>query len=302
MNRPFRTLAARMIVVGVATAASSSCTLLWLFTSDPEGLPCDFSVDPLGQCLEGYTCVVRDNESVCLRANALNAGDPCLKTDQCDEDLLCATQFAQCGADSDDLNCALVGEDAEAPTCRPICDITQPNTCPSDQRCYVVDGVEGVNGFCQQGVCATDTDCTAVAGVRGICANELGGKTGLCLQECDPLACDRVSRTCPACTGTDGAADVEVTCGPVPDEFLSNPPPGTLNPRTVCLPVAGALPAFSDCTAAPADCDFGTFCISVDGVPPYCAPWCDVGGGNPACDAPATCQAILQGSDVGYCL
>jgi hypothetical protein len=76
----------------LVTLASSGCTLLYIFNSDPEGLPCDFSTDidgdgevtaADGRCLQDfegvdYTCI----EGVCRKARVLQAGEPCSSTDQ----------------------------------------------------------------------------------------------------------------------------------------------------------------------------------------------------------------------------
>src|SRR5688500_12631695 len=73
---------------------SSSCTLLWIFNNDPAGLPCDFNSSQDGACLEGYTCIEQaQNEFVCVAQGALGVGEPCVSSDQCDEDLTCATLY-----------------------------------------------------------------------------------------------------------------------------------------------------------------------------------------------------------------
>ncbi len=285
--------ALRLLLVSWCALGASSCTILYLFTSDPEGLPCA-DVDAAtrtGRCLDGYTCVFRADDAVCLKAGAKKAGDPCQDTDECDEELVCATAYAQCGDDgSDDVNCALVGEVEEGLACRPACDLADPAGCPTGERCFEVQGVEGVNGFCQTGACADDNECRTVNGDEGLCSGETGqGSTGFCFEDCDPFDCD--GSACASCNGLDGAPDEGWSCFPVPDEVLSE--------RLVCLP-HGGLPAYSACGGPNDDiCGFNTFCVTFSGQS-YCAPYCRYPSGAPACSVGHACQQI-GASELGFC-
>lgn len=282
--------------LGLAAVAlpSASCSLLWVFNNDPEGLPCA-DVDNetrTGRCLEGYACVFRENEAVCLKAGAKQAGEPCLSSEECDEDLVCATEYAQCGADgADDVNCSLVGEAAEGLACRPVCDIADPSACPNGERCFEIQGVEGQNGFCQAGACGEDADCRTVVGNEGLCSGETGqGKTGFCFEDCDPFSCAATS--CGSCNGLDGAPDEGLSCFPMPDEVLSQ--------RLVCLP-HGGLPAFSPCGGPNDDiCEFNTFCVNYQSSV-YCAPFCNYPSGAPACPGGEACVQIGATGSLGFC-
>lgn len=280
-------------LVALFTLGASSCSLLWIFNNDPEGLPCA-DIDNqarTGRCLDGYTCVFRESDAVCLKAGAKQAGDPCLSTDECDEDLVCATAYAQCGDDgADDVNCGLVGEAEEGLACRPACDIADPTGCPTGERCFEIQGVEGLNGFCQTGACGEDADCRTVGGNEGLCSGETGqGKTGFCFEDCDPFSCATTS--CTSCNGLDGAPDEGASCFPMPDEVLSE--------RLVCL-AHGGLPAFSQCGGPNDDiCEFNTFCVSFQSQT-YCAPFCRFPSGAPACPGGEACVQI-GGGQLGFC-
>lgn len=273
------------------TVTSSSCTLLWIFNNDPAGLPCDFTSSQDGACLEGYTCVQQaQNEFVCVAQGALGVGEACISSDQCDEDLTCATLYGElCAGDgADDPICSLVPDVEKELACRQICDIGNASTCPNDTLC-----VDSEPDFCQAGVCATDTDCELVAGSGALCSGESlnEGKSGLCFEACNPLACDAATGLCSDCTGVDGAADGK-TCVPVPDEALST--------RNVC-DFPGALPAFADCSSGQG-CVAGSFCGQLDVAVFRCTPWCNFNGGAPACPVDSACTQVQVGADLGVCL
>jgi hypothetical protein len=158
-----------------------------------------------------------------------------------------------------------------------------------------VSGIPGINGFCQEGTCATDSDCQGIAGSAGLCVNEIGGRTGLCFELCDPFACDNATGLCGSCNGLDGAPDEFFSCFPPPDEFLI----GVNASRLVCLP-HGNLQPFDACGDPGSDiCGFNTFCANT-GTAVYCAPYCRFPNGAPACDQ-GTCTQITAGSDLGFC-
>lgn len=288
----------RALVVVVALAAgTSSCTLLWLLTNDPEGLPCDFSTSDTGACLDGYTCVKLDTgDSVCLKAGKKKAGDACAKTAECGEQLVCASAYGSCLNGADDPNCDLVDDAAKNLACRPVCDINTQNSCGADQRCFELTSVAGINGFCESGVCTTDSDCGSVPG-GGLCDGEaiLGGQTGFCFEVCDPLACDPATRTCPDCTGLDAVVDEGTNCVPPrdPNEVLTAG-------RTIC-DIAGGLAAFAPCGVGADTCTFGTACVNFNGAA-LCRPWCTFPTGAPACDATATCTQVTAGNTLGICI
>lgn len=281
-------------IVGIAALASlttSSCTLLWIFNNDPAGLPCDFTSSQEGTCLEGYVCKEQAaNEFICVAKGALAVDEPCALSDECGEDLTCGTFYGQlCAADGDDdANCSLVTQpDVEKNlACHEICEITNPSTCPNDTLC-----VDGEPDFCARGVCTTDSDCELVAGQGALCSGEAlnEGRSGLCFQFCNPLACDASTGVCPQCTGVDDVVDTAKTCVPVPDEALSL--------RNVC-DFAGTLPAFADCSTGEG-CVAGSFCgqLAVDDF--RCTPWCNADGGAPECPVNSACSRI--GASLGVC-
>lgn len=285
LRRPYPSLLALLVALPF-----SSCTLLYCFNNDPAGLPCDFTASQEGACLEGYTCVEQaNNEFICLVQGALNVNEPCASSDQCGEDLTCATLYGElCAGDgADDPICSLVDNDEKELACRVVCDITDPRACPEDTLC-----VDGEPDFCQAGTCATDSDCELIAGSGAICQGEglNEGRSGLCFEACNPLACDPLTGVCPDCAGVDGNVDPEKTCVPVLDEPVSN--------RNIC-DFAGVLPAFADCTTGQG-CVAGTFCgaLAVDVV--VCVPWCNAAGGAPECPIGSACSS--RAGDLGICL
>lgn len=289
-----RSLVAACAIVSVAFVAvtSSSCTLLWIFNNDPAGLPCDFTSSQGGACLEGYVCIEQaQDEFVCVAQGALDVDEACAASDQCGEDLTCATFYGQACADGgdDDANCSLV-EPADIEknlACHTICEIGNPSTCPNDTLC-----VDGEPDFCARGVCTTDSDCELVAGEGALCSGEglNEGKSGLCFEACNPLACDATTGLCNDCTGVDGAADGK-TCVPVADEV-------GVSLRNVCA-FPGTLEPFADCTSG-AGCVAGTFCGQLAVGVFRCTPWCNAAGGAPACPVGSVCQSVL-GSNLGVC-
>lgn len=281
-----------LAVVAGATASASGCTLLWAFQNDPEGLPCELDENGKGRCLDGYACVPRGEGElpVCLKAGAKKKGEPCTSSDECDEDLTCATGYSVCNASSDDPNCSIIADEEQALACRPICDINAANDCGADELCFQGDGV----AFCQKGVCATDGDCQTIDGVEGFCVGEtvLGGRTGFCFEACDPLAC--AGGVCPDCTGVDGQVDPDASCLNVIDD-------GFLSSRTMC-DTPGGIAAFEPCDPFGEPCEFGSFCNAfVAGAAPFCSPWCRFPDAAPACDPPAVCTQVEAGRELGFC-
>jgi hypothetical protein len=277
-----------------AGLASSGCTLLWLFNNDPERLPCEFApgaqpVAEAGACLEGYTCVKEGDEFVCLKAGAKVEGEACTETAECDEDLVCATFYGvACEEDPDDANCSLIDDEEKDLACRKACDVNDPQSCAANQLCFDVEGVQ----FCQTGVCKDDTQCQVVDGAEGFCVGEivLGGTTGFCFERCDPLQC--ADGVCDDCDGVDGQPDPGVNCVPVLDDVQ-------LSDRAMCE-LAGEVAAFGSC-ANGARCSIGSFCANTGNDPLYCAPWCLVGGGAPACPNGAD-KCVQIAGDLGFCL
>lgn len=279
---------ARALIGGALVALASSCSLLWIFNSDPAGLPCDFTSSQTGVCLDGYVCIEQTaNEFICVVQGNLLKGERCVQSDQCDEGLVCATAYSSCLADGDDAICSMIPDEEKELACRDGCDISNPTTCAENERCF-----DGDPDFCQLGVCGTDGDCEPATGTNAICAGETlnEGTSGLCFQFCDPLGCD--DGVCPDCTGVDGAVDLDQACVPVFDEITGN--------RNVCATV-GDLPFFADCGSG-LGCVSGSFCGTVDNVTSECLPWCRFGQqGAPQCPpAPdSTCTSL--GGELGFC-
>lgn len=279
-----------LVTLGLLVATTSSCSLLWVFNSDPAGLPCDFTASQTGACLDGYVCIEQaDNEFICVVQGNLQKGEPCADSEQCDEGLTCGSFYADCLIEGDDANCSMIPDSEKALACRIVCDKENPTTCPDNELC-----VDAEPDFCQLGVCASDSDCELVAGANALCSGEAlnEGTSGLCFQFCDPLACD--NDVCGDCTGVDGQVDANKACVPVFDEVVST--------RTVCATV-GTGAFFSDCGEG-GGCVPGSFCGTLDGVTSSCLPWCRAGSNNsPQCpiSPPSDCREVIQGGELGIC-
>ena len=274
-------------LLALVVGGTSSCSLLWLFNSDPAGLPCDFAASTSGACLDGYVCVAQEGgEFVCVVQGNLRKGDACVETDECDEGLVCGTAYVGCLVDGDDPICSMIPDGEKQLACRDGCDIGNPTTCPENERCFDFEP-----DFCQLGVCASDSDCEPVAGANALCAGEQlnEGSSGLCFSFCDPLTCD--NGVCDDCTGVDGQVDGDKGCVPVFDETVST--------RNVCGTL-GSAGFFADCGGGEG-CVAGSFCLTVDGVSSVCAPWCRFNSqANPQCPANSACSGV--GGDLGVCL
>ena len=275
----------------LAVVLLPSCSLFWLLGSDPEGLPCALDDPP---CLDGYVCV----EDQCLKAGAKKAGDLCTLTEECADNLFCASGYEECAGDgADDVNCAIAGPGAQDKKCRVICE--SHDACENNERCFVVSDVAGITGFCQDGTCASDSDCQAVAGSPGLCAGVVGpGRTGFCMESCDPLTCQ--NNECPGCDGLDNTPDVGVGCMPMPGE--------TLSVRTVC-DAAGQSEFGAACGGVNDDlCAPGYFCFAPTVGNPYCSKWCGYSqiifeGDNPACATGVECTpvGVEETAELGFC-
>ena len=278
---------ASLVLVLIST---SSCSLLWLFNSDPAGLPCDFTSSQNGEsgvCLDGYVCVEQaESEFICLVQGNLQKGEPCVQSEQCDESLTCATAYADCLVDGDDPICSMIPDAEKQLACRETCDIGNPTTCADNERCFDFEP-----DFCQLGVCSADSDCELVAGSNALCAGEQlnEGTSGLCFQFCDPLVCD--DDVCSDCTGVNGQVNTDESCVPVFDEVVST--------RNVCGTI-GTQEFFADCGGGEG-CVAGSFCGTVDGVTSICVPWCRFNSKNsPQCPSDSQCGGV--GGDLGICL
>lgn len=284
-------MSSRLLLL-VMVASTSSCSLLWLFNSDPAGLPCDFTSSQSGACLDGYVCVEQPgSEFICVVQGNLQKDQPCVESEQCDEGLTCGSAYTDCLVDGDDANCSMIPDAEKRLACRQACDIGNPTTCPDNERCFDFEP-----DFCQLGVCSSDTDCELVAGSNALCAGEQlnEGSSGLCFQFCNPLDCD--NDVCGDCTGVDGQVDADQACVPVFDELVST--------RNVCGTI-GTSGFFEDCGAGQG-CVPGSFCGTVDGVTSICVPWCRFNAaGSPQCPPgppDSECGEVVTGSGLGICL
>ncbi len=303
MSRAIPPRAWRAAVLLAVCASTASCTFLYLFNSDPEGLPCDFTNSDQGACLDGYVCVNvesgdpdnPDINPVCLKAGAKKKGEACARNEECDSDLTCNTRFAACTGGGDDFNCDLVSDADKNLACRTVCDPQNPTaTCNADEAC--VDLGDGAP-FCQSGTCTSDSDCNVHNG-SGFCIGEGNppSKIGFCFEACNPLACS--GGQCPDCKGVDGVVDASANCVPLLDEGL------TTSNRTMC-DIIGTTADFSACDPLGEPCQGGAFCNNLISTGPVCTPWCFFDGsdqgGSPGCSAPALCNNI-DGSTIGFCL
>ena len=265
----------------VLLLSTSGCSLFMAFNYDPEGLPCD----PEGGCLSGYTCV----DEVCRYAAAKQVGDDCSTDEEC-ESGVCADAYDQdCG---DDINCELgAGRESSGLKCRAQCNPSEPasDSCATSEFCFV-DGDGAVAGYCQEGTCGVDGNCgenriplqNGFDIQQNVCMgiSNNGDLPGLCVLGCNPLLCD-------ANAGCAGCPLQEASCEAVDINT---------NDRFACFST-GFVPHNGACDVNN-PCAPGSFCLPSGGAA-YCARYCLVGGGAPACVAPQTCN-VLNGN-VGFC-
>lgn len=299
----------RVSLLAVLAACASGCTLLWLFNNDPQGLPCQITKEhPEGECLDGYVCIVENDAPICVHAHTLEAGELCARTDQCKPGLACDIgPYRECaaGAVRDDINCKLIAKEETEKRCRQSCDGTfDDKICNKGERCFTVEDPDDktIKGVCQPGTCASDSDCATADDDGAVCATAFGGgKTGLCVETCDPISCvPSQGGVCAGCDGLDDDAD-GLNCIPLVDVLH----PGGTGLFPICTNPGGQA-AFTLCAVQGAeDCEVGTFCTIAspgdDLGTAYCAPYCSAAGGNPECpNGPEKCQPLS--ATIGYCL
>jgi hypothetical protein len=267
--------------------ASSACSIWFLANQDPGGLAC--APDP-PFCLENYTCV----QGFCQRAALGEPGTRCVADGECKEGLVCTNAFEEesCG---NDINCELgrAKPSGAARACRQVCNPNAPwrDQCSQGQRCF--PDTLG-SGWCQDGVCEAPSDCgtNPVNGRVNVCfeASLNPSGSGLCTLSCDPLECNPTSG-CPDCPLFDFDGTQQVAgCEPF-ERVLSN---------MGCVP-AGTVPSGGTCDEATTFCQAGSFCLKDPAAPAgLCSRICRAGGGNPACDAGATCNPIGN-TGFGFC-
>jgi hypothetical protein len=259
-------------------SVGQGCSVLYATTSSEESLLCGPD-DGRPRCLEGYACIrAADDQERCVRAGFKETGEPCLASAECTDGGVCADAYAElCPDGSTDLNCARVNDAVGGLRCRAPCDEATGFSCDGDDRCFFF---EGLVPFCQQGTCASDTDCEG--DTPALCVGERGGgRNGVCIIACDPLAC--FDGTCPCAEGQ--------SCAMPADEL-------SVSTRNVC-DGAGVIPAGAGCDVQN-PCVAGSTCVFRTDGAAFCAQWCRVGGGAPACDA-GICQSVQQGSALGIC-
>jgi hypothetical protein len=288
-SRAFSLMAFAAAALVVLLALVGGCSALWLFGSDEEGLLCGPD-DGNPRCLDGFVCARgTDDVERCVRAGFKEEGASCSLPAECSSGLTCADAYAAlCPAGlDDDMGCGLVDEQDRGLRCRRICNPADRSTCGNNARCFAFEGQEA---FCQQGTCATSSDCI-LGGLIGLCidaAPNTTGRTGLCLERCDPLACAQAG-TCD-CVGRDGARDDAFGCVTPPGEAISN--------RFVCQEV-GSVSEGGACDFGGNLCARGLTCAPLVDGSFGCVRWCRVGGGNPGCLEFPNCQAVTN--EVGIC-
>jgi hypothetical protein len=185
------------------------------------------------------------------------------------------------------MSCALVNEADRGLRCRPTCNPGDLNPCGNNARCFAFDGQDA---FCQEGTCSADSDCV-VQGLAGLCIGLVPntvGRTGVCLERCDPLVCAQAG-TCD-CTGLDGQRDEQFHCATPPGEAISG--------RAVCTEV-GVRGEGESCDFGGDLCGRGLTCAPLQDNTFGCVRWCRVGGGNPGCLALPNCQQVV--GELGIC-
>lgn len=260
---------------------ASGCSVLTFLNYDPEGLPCTAE----GDCLAGYTCV----DNVCRNAAAKQVGDACVEDDECESGVCADAYDNDCG---DDINCELGRDrDSSGLKCRAACnpDEAASESCNTSEYCFI-DGEGAVAGYCQEGTCGVDGNCgenriplqNGFDIQQNVCLgiSNNGDNPGLCVLGCNPLLCD-------ANGGCAGCPLGQASCLAASSTF----------DRYACFST-GFVPHNGACDANN-PCAPGSFCLAGGGGGNYCARFCLVGGGAPACVAPQTCN-VLSGN-VGYC-
>jgi hypothetical protein len=277
----------RLCVTALALAASASCSILYLTSSSEENLPCGADLEQ-PRCLDGYACVVAaDDVERCVRANFKEVGEECVSSDECKDGGICGDAYAElCPTGSTDLNCSRLGNADTGLRCRAPCDDANNFACDAGSRCFFPLDEED-EPFCQVGICATDSDCSG-DGEVGVCVGEAvsGGRSGLCAQACEPLACfDRnVGGACP-CASSE-------SCSTPPDE-------GNPTDHNICQ-ATGTIRSKETCNAVET-CVDGNTCLLLNTSTQVCLQWCNVNGGAPTCPNGDLCQGVSLSSNLGIC-
>jgi hypothetical protein len=248
----------------MAVMSTTACTLLWGFNSGEEGLSCGLPNGNEPRCLPGFFCGEGD---ICRKGGIVIKNDPCNDTEECADNRFCGDALSPiCATTPDDVNCGLYdnvdGSNAFGLRCRDTCDPAQLNPgCGENERCFGVDGIDGVPGVCHPGTCNANSSC----GNIDLCLDLQGeGLTGLCFEACDPTTC-LSGPPCVGCEGQDGQPDAARTCA-VPVGFdLAFPP--------VCF-AAGTLGPGENCSGDAFQCRVGTTCVAAGDGSAVCRAFC----------------------------
>lgn len=274
----------------LSVVALGGCTLQFALDSDPGGLPCSAE----GLCRQGYACVDTDGIKRCVAAAKKQAGDACfLGTNgedvECADGLVCRNAYdGDCENGAPAVNCETArAAGASQLVCRVQCNPNEPaeTSCGLGERCMVDASNQG-QGYCQQGACSVNSNCGQNGAQSNVCASATNGdNSGICLYGCNPFDCNPAA----GCSG----------CGAPALGWDSCEPYDAANGLFACFP-RGNVPAGQPCDGQNAVCAPGAFC-NTGGGQGYCAKYCNVAGGSPACNAGVQCVPTAPGSTVGFC-
>ena len=280
-----------------ACIAAVSCSAILPF--NPDGQPCN-TQDRLS-CLSGYSCLIKDPsiaanlqdanaidqaETACVIDHSIKQGDACLLDRQCEENLICPTEFGQCARP-----CALSQAFVPATGCRAgeYCKLfnsiamysdVQPHTSQQVAACVASDGCTS------GGTCSTPT----VAG-GGVCA-PMGNLAQACVVGCEiTFSGGAYQDNCGS-----GTANSLSFCQPLP--VIDS---GADDQVLACLPInANVQAAGGACgNAVASSCQKGLGCIN--GI---CAAYCNLSATTgSSCAAGFTCCDLHLSANqlVGYC-
>lgn len=192
-----KTLVATLVGAAAATAFDAACSLILDFDENERPCAPDSDGDGLGECIEGYSCLV----IACIKNGSVPEGSTCRVNAHCEAGHVCVAGLFTCRKECDSES------DAEN------------HGCPASMACVPkMDAKGSAAATCVPSECTLDEEC--VPKTNKICVPVRQG-FGVCEYPCE-IACT----TDEGCSGKCG--DESLTCQPLGMDYtLACSPAGT---------------------------------------------------------------------------